>query len=354
MRRRAAIALIHILGFGLTLSAAPQQGPLTKQEIISLLKQSAPQKVSQAEIVAEIEQRGVAFAADEKVIKELERAGGRSFLLDAVKRAARNVGRPEVDPKDFGEANAKGEATAKGPAGAEAPAPLPLIEQARRHALEYAGELPNFIVDQVVTRYIRTPETKNWKLDDTLEIELTYREGAGEQYRLVRINGSQAKRSYESLGGSTSTGEFGSMLAAVFHPQSKTEFKEAKKDTLNGRATVLYDFAVKKANSKSLIEDKESGQKTVAAYSGSVWIDAETKMVLRIESANEGMPQGFPVTLSEAAVEYDWVTIAGERHLLPIRAEVLLGRDSDRVYTRNVIEFKNYKKFEGKIKLPEN
>ena len=92
----------------------------------------------------------------------------------------------------------------------------------------------------------------------------------------------------------------------------------------------------------------------MVGYSGSVWIDTESKYVLRIEESSNEIPAGFPVTLSENAVEYDWATIGGQRYLLPVRAEVLLGRDSQRVYSRNVIEFRDYRKFEGKIKLDPN
>jgi len=50
-------------------------------------------------------------------------------------------------------------------------------------------------------------------------------------------------------------------------------------------------------------------------------------------------------------IEYDWVTIAEQRYLLPVQAEVLMGRGSEQYYTRNVIEFSNYHKFEGKLKV---
>ena len=60
------------------------------------------------------------------------------------------------------------------------------------------------------------------------------------------------------------------------------------------------------------------------------------------------------MSLSENAVEYDWITIGGERYLLPVRAEVLLGMDDQKVYTRNVIEFSGYRKFEARIKVDPN
>ena len=123
------------------------------------------------------------------------------------------------------------------------------MEQARGHAAEFAEELPNFIVTQLVSRYVRTPENKDWQLEDKLEIELTYRTGKGEEFKLLRVNGKPTVQSYKDIGGSTSTGEFGSMLAALFSPDSKAEFKEIKRETFHGRPTVVYDFKIKKANS---------------------------------------------------------------------------------------------------------
>ena len=229
-----------------------------------------------------------------------------------------------------------------------------MLEQARIHALQFAEELPNFIVTQTVTRYLQSPDTRDWELQDKLEVELTYQVEKGEVFKLLRVNGAPARQSYEELGGSTSTGEFGSILAGLFWPQAKAEFKEVKRETFRGRATVVYDFKVRRANSTTQLTDKNSGQKTMAGYSGSVWIDTECKCVLRFEDSADEIPAGFPVSLSENAIEYDWATIAGQRHLLPIRAEVLLGRDSKKVYTRNVIEFRDYRKFEGKIKVDPN
>jgi hypothetical protein len=92
----------------------------------------------------------------------------------------------------------------------------------------------------------------------------------------------------------------------------------------------------------------------VAGYSGSIWIDTESKRALRIESSSEEIPAGFPVTLAESAIEYDWVPIGGERYLLPVHAEVLLGWDAQKIYTKNVIVFRDYRRFEAKIKIDPN
>jgi hypothetical protein len=319
--------------------------PFSKQELLSLLRQTGPQRLSQGDIIGQLEQRGIAFVVEEKTIGEFKQAGSRTFLLEAIRRLGKSGGHSESYPA--GVTDEAGVEQVK----ADDFSRLPLLEQTRHNVLEQAKELPNFIVNQMVTRSVRTPQTSDWQLADTLEVEITYQADKGEQFNLLRVSGKPTQQSYEELGGSTSTGEFGSMLTALFLPQSKAQFKEVRRETYRERATVVYDFRVLKGNSNATIQDKSSGQKTIAGYSGSLWIDTETRGVLRIELSYEGMPANFPVSMSENAVEYDWVSIGDQRYFLPIHAELLMGRDSQHVYTRNVIEFRNYHKFEAKMKV---
>jgi hypothetical protein len=349
--KTSTLTAIILFALSSIVSAWPSQataGPVTKQEILSRLKDAEAHHLSQADIVAEINQRGIDFTPDEKFLSELRKLGARSFLLGAVERAGKNSGKPQISDPDVQNQEAQ-------PEDREAMiARLPLLEQARQHALDFAEELPNFIVTQNVTRYSQAPGDRDWKVEDRLEIELTYRVGKGEDFNVLRVDGKPARQSYTDIGGSTSTGEFGSMIAALFLPQSKAEFKEVKRAPFRGRPTVLYDFKVKRVNSLSTLSERTSGKKVIAGYSGSIWIDTESKRVLRIESSNDEIPAGFPITLSENAVEYDWVTFAGERYLLPLHAEVLLGMDAKKLYTKNVIEFRNYRRFEAKIKIDPN
>src|SRR5262249_15857297 len=231
---------------------------------------------------------------------------------------------------------------------------LPFFEQARYYAMEFANDLPNFVVTQIVRRDARGPNTRSWIHQDTLEIELTYRIDRGEELKLQRINGAPTTQSYDNLDGSTSTGEWGAMLPNLFNPASRAEFKEIRHEPFNGRQSILYDFSVQRANSSNIIMEKKSGSSIKTGYTGSMWVDRETKRVLRIEQSAVEIPKDFPISVAEDAVEYDWITIAGERYFLPTHAEVILGHERERYYTRNMIEFKNYHKFEGTIKVVPN
>jgi hypothetical protein len=348
-------ALVLVGGFVGASARVQEPRPFTKNEILSLIKQAETGTggVSQGDIAVQVQRRGVDFAVDDPVLDEFRRAGARPFLLNAIKHALAESDRNNMDRRDSGQEDPDSP-EAKRRADLEALAKLPIIEQARYYALDFARDLPNFVVNQVVTRYAEHSASRNWQLQDKLEIELTYLTDKGEQFKILTIDGKPTTTTYDSLAGSTSTGEFGSILAALFLPRSNADFRETKRDNLHGRDTVVYEFKVKRVDSTSKITDKGSGKSVIAGYSGSVWIDVETKRVLRIEEASDDIPEGFPITLSENSVDYDWVTISGERYLLPVHAELLLGRAADKLYTKNSIEFRNYHKFEGDVKMIPN
>lgn len=356
MRHKLSLAVASLMVlFALSMLVFGQDNkpPVTKDEVLNFLKSAEGRRIEQSDIAAEVTLRGVAFEVDDQILEQFRAAGAKSYLLDAIRRAGKKDEKEEAASKPrlrtIEETEQAEEEERK--AREEAFAKLPLLEQARYYALEYPDELLDFTVTQYVSRYTQTPATKDWKLQDKLEIELTYRLKGGEKYKLVKMDGAPTKMSYDNLGGSTSSGEFGSLLAAAFAPQSRAEFKEIRGEKFRGRQTAVYDFRVKKAFSKSVITDKNTHQTVTTGYQGTVWIDVETKRVLRIEQAQEGMPPNFSITLAESAVEYDWITIADQRYLLPVRAEVLLGRDSERYYTRNVIEFRDYHKFDSDMKI---
>ena len=331
--------------------------PFSKDELLRVLKPAPGKRVEQGDLAGEIAARGIAFPADEKTLDEFRKAGARAFVIDALKQAAIDATRPKLQlppaeppPKPTAETVRQKEEEQGEPAAADL-AKLPLIEQTRYHALKFLDELPNFIVTQIVKRSVQTPEKKDWQEQDKLEIELTYSTQKGEKFKLIKMNDRPSSMSYESLGGATSTGEFGTMLAALFLRDSQATFKEARKETFKGRPTVLFEYAVKKANSNNTITDKTSGRSVTAAYSGTIWVEVETARVLRIEQASEDIQRGFPITIAESAVEYEWIKVGEQKYLLPVFAEVLLGSDINRTYSRNVMELKNYKVFETGIKL---
>jgi hypothetical protein len=231
------------------------------------------------------------------------------------------------------------------------PASLPILEEARGYALNYTQELPNFVVNQQVKRLVRDHYSGRWSLRDTLQIEVTYESRTGENYRLQAIDGKPTRKSYDEVGGASSAGEFGTILVALFSPASKAQFKQGPVEKINGRPAQVFDFEVPTATSNNQITDTRTGKTIISGYRGSVWIDQETKRVLRIEQAANDIPRGFSITVVESAVDYDWFAISGKRFLLPRGAELVIGSEEERLFSRNIIEFTDYRKFDVDVRI---
>jgi hypothetical protein len=353
-RIAASLTLLLIIGAPRTIALAQaDSGPITRDELIKLIKESGPHPLkSQGDIAAEVGRRGVAFKLDEKTLDELKKAGAKAFLIESIERSTEAAGRAIATPNDR-------ESPQTGTLDDS------LIEETRRHARAYIRELPNFVVKQQITCKVRSPQTQGkWQTQTTLEIEMTYEnprtspnerewtyeQVTGESKKLIKVDGKATTKSLRDLSVMTSAGEFGAVLMIPFSRDGAI-FKEDKHETLRGRDTVTYDFT---ATRRSVVVDpKRPGTQpwVVAKSSGRVWIDPDTKRVMRIESSQEGMPPEKQLTLWEITVDYDWVTIEDHKYLLPIHAEVLAGFDAQKTYGWNVIEFINYHKWEGKIKI---
>ncbi len=88
-----------------------------------------------------------------------------------------------------------------------------------------------------------------------------------------------------------------------------------------------------------------AGQAYFPEYTGNVWIDDETSRVLRIEMQARHMPDEFPLDHVESATDYDFVRIGERKFLLPVHSENLSCERGTSQCSRNVIDFRNYRKF---------
>jgi hypothetical protein len=216
-----------------------------------------------------------------------------------------------------------------------------LIERAREAAFEFSDKLPNFICEEFMSRFAqrgRGPETSL----DVVSAEIVY-DNAQESYRNVKINDRPTDKGLEELDGSWSTGEFASTLLALFHPDTKAEFRPGGASSISGMGAQVYDFQVRGDKSHWVLHF--GSQTVVAAYSGSVWVDPNTARVLRIEMQARNMPSDFPMDTVESAVDYSYVTIGGTSFLLPVHAESLGCERATSICSHNTIDFRNYHEF---------
>lgn len=217
----------------------------------------------------------------------------------------------------------------------------PLIERAREAALNFSEVLPNYLAKQMTTRFQGDGKGQRWQPMDNYVADVVYEDGK-ESYRNVMLNGKAAKGKVEESG-AYSRGEFGTIVGGIFHPGTAATFKPRGNVTIVNRKAKLYDFKVEQERSQWRVG--LPGQTYYPAYRGSLWIDIETARVLRLEMQGVKMPQSFPIDTVETALDFDFVKIGGGNYLVPVHSEILSCFRAESVCSKNVIDFRNYRKF---------
>ena len=219
-----------------------------------------------------------------------------------------------------------------------------LISRTRDWVGSFSGSLPNFVCQQLTTRYVEESKQTGWQAIDVVSAEVVYEDGR-ESYRNITVGGKKTSKSMLELGGSTSTGEFATTLRSLFSPGSRADFKFYRTASLRQAPGAIYDFKVALHNSDWQI--RVGGQTLVPAYSGTVWIDKASSQVRRIEMQADNIPSDFPLDAIEWAVDYDMVSLGSNQFFLPIHAENLGCQRGSSVCMKNAIDFRNYHKFSG-------
>jgi len=220
-----------------------------------------------------------------------------------------------------------------------------LIRKAADTALDFTETLPNYVCQELMSRYQSESRPANWQAIDVVGTEVIYENGK-EDYRKITLNGRPINKKIEDMGGSWSTGEFGTVLIGLFSPGTAAEFHYRRDSRIAGILTKEYDFTVTHAHSNWTIH---TGSQTYdPAYSGSVWIDPASARVMRIEMSARSFPADFPSDDVESATDYEYVRLGdAKQYLLPVHSESLSCQRGTNDCSRNVIDFRNYRKYTG-------
>jgi hypothetical protein len=220
----------------------------------------------------------------------------------------------------------------------------PVIQGAREAASQFTESLPNYVVKQFTTRYQTDAAHGNrtsWQALDVVTADVVCENGK-ESYKNILVNGKAPREDIEKTG-SWSTGEFATVLQGILAPYTDADFHNKRATTINNHAAFRYDYTV--AQERSGWHVYASSESYVPGYTGSIWIDKENFRVLRIEMSAVNMPKSFALDAVESAVDYDYVMISDQKYLLPTASEALSCMRGTSECTRNVIQFRNYKKF---------
>jgi hypothetical protein len=323
--------------------------PLTNQEYVALLYQLPRHPEERDKLIDEIRKRGIGFSITPGLLSlTATKSGNDALLRHALEEANRRRDNP---------------AAAVLPRTAES---LDLLERTRKATLGSADHMPDYLVKQQITRSRAYGTTSNWNVYDRLSIAVSYRQNVGEQYKLLSVNGlppsvdEREGSSYgDKLGGTTSSGEYVSMLSQLFQPETRTDFEMVDTDTLRGRKTIVYEYQVKREFSRQTLRFQASidsaPAETIVGYRGRIWVDREDNRVLRLETISVEIPPDFPISAASSVIDYDWVKINDVDHLLPSRAiiELTSHLGLQREQTRNDILFRGYRKFGAEVKITD-
>lgn len=341
---KSAFFLTLILAF--SVNAISQTKPLTQAEYVKMLYSLQKDPGEKDDIVGALRVRGIAFVLTDG-IRGLTRSKGRND--EELKRALEEADRRRQNP-----------ATTKLPTEIEV---VGILDKTRRKTLEAVDEMPDFVVKQQIQRSAAYAGTNNFRNLDRLVVAVSYRSSGQEDYKVLSVNGAlqanpESKRSYEEVGGTSSTGEFVTMLATIFKPESDTQFDVVDTDLVRGRRAVVFDFSVTRDKAKQQITSTSVGsftESTISGMKGRIWIDRESFRVLRVESEATEIPESFPIRTAKRVIDYEWATISEEKYLLPMVSDVRLTfRDKSKVFeSRNLIRFKDYQKYGTDVVIVE-
>jgi hypothetical protein len=307
--------------------------------VVAAVRTSIAKKHKDAATAESLDGMKLAQRLDDRVIEILESEGAGPQTLGALQRL-RDASRLLPAPLD--------------PPPGMAPPPPPSSEEENRtwqdaagKAQDYVRSLPDFVCTETIHRWADASGREDWQPSATIVADLTYF-GQKENYKLLTVDGKRSDRELPDVGGAISQGEFGSILATIFHSGAQTEFRWDHWTTLRKRPTSVYFFRVAAALHPHELWFRNGPNdliKTVAGLHGYVYVDAATSSAMRISSIAEDIPADFPVRRSSTVLDYDYADIGGTRYLLPFRAEVRI--DSRNLQSLNAVEFRNYRKFQA-------
>jgi hypothetical protein len=328
MRRLAFLML-------LSCCALPAQLRMTVEQLMGFIKSSIQLKHDDKKVAEYVKKIKLANKLDMRTVEEMQSMGTGPKTLEALRALSSASVNLPAPPKPEPKA-----------APIVIPPPSPaaqkvLIEETRTYALSYTKQLPNFICNQVTRRYDDPSGADFWRQLDVLNVRLSFNDQK-EDYKVITVNGRLTDVSMEKLGGTTSSGEFGSMMKEIFELDTDAAFGFERWTTWRGRRTMVFNYRVEKYRSKYHVVADRS-QDYVPGYRGLIYVDRDTKVVMRLTMDITEFPAGFPIQEVHNSLDYDFQKISEREFVLPLRAEIR--SRSGRSQVKNEVEFRLYRKF---------
>lgn len=333
------LAAVFLFGF-----VALAQQTLTVDRLVEFIKSSITQKNADKVVADYVAKIRLSEKLSPNVVENLQSAGAGPRTVAALSLLV-------TQSASLGTAPPKMTITvpqATGPREPSGSEKKQALEETREWALSYVKSLPDFLCMEVTRRSIdphfEIGSEGSWSPQDRLIEKLSYFDHK-ENYELIQHNDTALiGKTWATLGGSISRGEWATLLAEIFEPSTNTDFHWQRWGTLRGELTHVYQYTVEQPYSQETIGYGEppNEQKITAGFHGLVYIQKSTNVVVRLTVIPD-IPPSFPVQDVNQTVDYDFQKIGAETFLLPLRSQVQM-RDGH-IATLNDIEWRQYRKY---------
>jgi VWFA-related protein len=178
---------------------------------------------------------------------------------------------------------------------------------------------------------------------DVVKVHVTYHDGQ-EYYSDFRLDGQPVSATAPGLAAAWSHGEFATLLASIFAPSSKTQFHYSRERELHSAPALVFEFKVA-AQDNHLYFLESRNKVWFPEYAGTIWIDARTSSLLRLQLETAYMPS-YPIRHAKAEIEYATLLLGdGTSMVLPTNSNDQICDVPPYDCTRSVIRFTNWHKF---------
>ena len=165
-----------------------------------------------------------------------------------------------------------------------------------------------------------------------------------EDYKLILHNNTPTAQDYKYVGGSSSYGDFGTMLRKIFELRTEARFEWDHWGTLRGQR--VHGVRLPRGAGALGISHRRCPMSIWISSPGiTVWWKSTSIRTRSCASPSKPMvsPSAIPSNPRETILDYDYTDLSGHMFLLPLKGQVFMTAAD--IVTRNDESFHNYRKY---------
>jgi hypothetical protein len=221
--------------------------------------------------------------------------------------------------------------------------PDQLLQRIRKRMLAHISQLSNYTCHEVIDRLVRPVDSGRFEHLDSLELEVAF---VGNEELFLRPGEAQFReREVHNIvtTGTISNGAFGSHIETVLSGDAAA-FRYVGESKADAHKTFRYDFSVPQVKSHFLV--RHDSAEGIVGFKGSLWVDAETLDLVRVELKADHIPAYVGVNLVQESLHYKTMQIGRAEFVLP-RNSQLSTSDQSGNYSLNMITLEKCREFSG-------